>query len=118
MNRRKNPWLTKADKKWSELIRSAGKCAICGKNGQLHPHHLISRARRFFRHNLENGICLCAHCHNWNQDCSPHASPWAFDRWMQENRPEQYQWWDKNRWVVVKGVKLDYEAIYKQLCGE
>ena len=115
--RKKNPWFKKADKKWGELIRAPGKCAVCGNFGRVEAHHLIHRQVHFFRHNLENGIALCAQCHKFNTTCSAHASPWAFNTWMHENRPDQYQWWNKNRWVVVKGVKLDYEAIYKELCA-
>jgi 5-methylcytosine-specific restriction endonuclease McrA len=88
------------------------RCAVCGaEGGQLHVHHLISRARHFFRHNLMNGILLCPRCHVFNADLSAHGAPWAFEDWMKTNRPEQYEWWAKNRTATIPQLKIDYQAV-------
>ena len=119
-------WKKRCDKRWSELIRSAGKCAICGaSNCKLDTHHLIHRNAVSFRHNLNNGILLCSHCHNFGfgqptsdgPRISAHGTPWAFEDWMKENRPDQYAWWEKNRYKVVTGIKIDYDQIYEVLNG-
>jgi len=112
----KSYWKKKCDVRWSEIIRSVGHCEVCKhENRQLHAHHLISRAAIFFRHTIDNGICLCAHCHNFSLECSPHASPWAFEDWMALEKPEQYYWWSKNRYKVITGQKIDYEAVFSVL---
>ena len=115
-------WRKKADVLWSQIIRLPGKCAICGRTTSLQAHHLIHKSAVFFRHNLENGICLCARCHEYaySTDKQPgavsaHGSPWAFEKWMQEHRPQQFDWWQKNRWEVITGKRIDYEAIYDNL---
>ena len=120
-------WKKKCDKLWREKImaRFGGRCAICGATGYLNAHHLITRAAVFFRHNLENGVALCPTCHNFGFDqdvedrdqdvISAHATPWAFEEWMEKNRPEQYEWWTKNRYAVTVGVTIDYEQVYHAL---
>jgi 5-methylcytosine-specific restriction endonuclease McrA len=116
----------KCDKLWREkvLARAGHRCEICGSTvNQLHAHHLISRSAVFFRHNLENGVCLCASCHTFGfgqidgdeYHISAHGTPWAFELWMQENKPDQYEWWCKNRHAVITGVKIDYEKVYAAL---
>ena len=115
-------WRNKCDARWREIIRKPARCAICGKSaGQLHVHHLISRSAVFFRHNINNGILLCPTCHNFgfgqgnDEKISAHGTPWAFEDWMKEHRPDQYAWWVKNRHQVITGVTIDYEAVYEQL---
>ena len=117
-------WKVKCDVLWSKIIRSRGQCEICGRSdGQLHPHHLISRSAVFFRHTIENGICLCARCHNYNYEgetddgshISAHATPWAFDTWMKKHKPEQYAWWQKNRWAIIVGRRINYQKVYETL---
>ena len=109
-------WKKKCDTLWSKIIRNPGYCAICGaSDGRLHAHHLIHKQAVFFRHILDNGICLCAGCHLYSLLCSPHTTPWAFDDWMKEHRPEQYQWWSKNRYKIITGVTINYKEVYSVL---
>jgi len=109
-------WKKKADKEWSLRARVPACCAICGRsNVQLHAHHLIGKRAIFFRHDLMNGICLCANCHEFSDKLSAHGTPWAFEKWMKRHRNEQFMWWDANRWETIAGVKVDYKAAYERL---
>ena len=115
-NPRSTYWRRKADKVWSEVIRRTGKCIICGAERYLQAHHLIHRGAIFFRHNLENGVALCPQCHTYSLQCSAHVSPWAFEDWMRSHRPDQFAWWEKNRYTIIKGVRINYQDIYELLC--
>ena len=54
-------------KKWSKEIKERANftCDCCGKRGcKLHSHHLNSwNTYKEQRYDLENGVCLCEHCH-------------------------------------------------------
>lgn len=109
-------WRNKADVAWSTHIRwRDGKCIVCGTDRNLQAHHLIHRGYRFFRHNPENGVALCPRCHRLSMTNSAHLAPHVFEKWMRANRPEQFAWWDKNRWAIIKGVRVDYKAAYECL---
>ncbi len=109
-------WRNKADVAWSEHIRwRDGRCIVCGTDRHLQAHHLIHRGHRFYRHNPENGVALCPRCHRLDMSNSAHMAPHVFEKWMRENRPEQFAWWDKNRWTIIKGVRVDYRAAYEHL---
>ena len=125
MAKKRKPKTSKhCDKLWSEMVRAAGKCAICGRSDvQLHAHHLITRSARFFRHNLNNGMCLCPRCHEFNigdvvdgvRRISAHQTPEFFREWMWAHLPEQAAWWEKNRYAVAGGAKIDYDQVYDAL---
>lgn len=120
MARKRSPktWKKKCDALWGEIIRSVGHCEVCGKSEcQLHAHHLIHRSAIFFRHNLNNGVCLCPYCHEFSVKLSAHGAPWAFEAWMKKHKPSQYKWWAKNRYEVITGVKIDYEQVYSVLAA-
>jgi len=120
------------DRLWGQIIRLDETCAVCGARvgdgtcHQVHAHHLIHRNAIFFRHNLENGICLCPGCHRFNigkvidgkRTISAHGSPAFFREWFQETLPEQFEWYEKNRWLVFPNVKPDYTQIYSVLEDE
>lgn len=54
----------RADRLWSELIRSRGMCERCGAvRGQFDAAHIIRRARQGTRCDPLNGWCLCRRCH-------------------------------------------------------
>lgn len=120
--RTNDSWMKKkCDPLWSLLIREGADytCALCGNQGKwVHAHHLISKGRRFFRHNLNNGICLCAQCHTFNSSLSAHGAPWAFEAWMEKNRPEQFSWWAKNRYQEFPGLKIDFEQVHSVLAEQ
>jgi len=86
---------------WSLIIRQKGRCEISGYTGNLQAHHLLEKsAFPHLRYDLNNGICLTDSIHEFDKYISPHsnsAAREAFRLWLQEHKPEQYAWWDKNR---------------------
>jgi len=51
--------------KWSQRVRSIGKCDICGSTSNLTAHHLWDKKTHpTLAYQDENGVCLCAECHN------------------------------------------------------
>lgn len=95
-------WQKKADKEWSRVIRGVGYCEMCGrKDSQLHPHHIIGRTKLAYRHDLSNGVCLCASCHTFAR-WSAHADRSFFYKWLRQNRKGQWLWFVRH---TVRGVK-------------
>ncbi len=80
--RRRLVYLQEADRLWSLAVRMRDKftCQRCGRLGNQ-PHHIFSRAIRHLRHDLGNGICLCAGCHTLGTE-SAHKGPEAFRDWL------------------------------------
>jgi hypothetical protein len=58
-----------ADKQWQQAVREKDGCICqrCGKyDPYIHAHHVAPRSRRpDLRHEISNGKCLCASCHQW-----------------------------------------------------
>lgn len=111
-------WKGKADTAWAMLIKKRDNytCQVCGRYGAwIHAHHLIGKGRLFFRHNPENGMTLCAQCHEFSTTLSAHGAPWAFDRWFEKTFPERFEWFEKNRWKEFPGLKINYKEVYEQL---
>ena len=99
------------DKLWSLLIRSNGKCEICGTTQNLQAHHMITRARLSTRWMEENGVCLCSDHHNFNNDISAHNATIPFAKWYEEEYgPERYYWLLKES---KKHLKLTVEYMLK-----
>ena len=71
-------------------------CSICG-HYEIEMAHLISRGNHLFRFDKRNVIPLCAFHHRGSRLLSAHGSPEAFKNWMEENRPEQYEFWQANK---------------------
>lgn len=57
----------KADKYFSLIVRSRGRCEACGdtRYEQLQTAHIISRRYAHTRTNLDNAFCLCAKDHRY-----------------------------------------------------
>lgn len=58
-----------ADREWQKAVRERDEC-ICQRCGiydpHIHTHHVSPRALRpDLKHDVDNGKCLCAHCHLW-----------------------------------------------------
>ena len=117
--RTNDSWMKKkCDPLFSLIVRENADytCAVCGlKSKYVHAHHLIGKSRKFYRHNLNNGICLCAQCHTFNAKLSAHGAPWAFEAWMRKHRPKQFKWWTKNRYQEFPGLKIDFEQVHEGL---
>jgi len=58
-----------ADKDWQLAVRERDDytCQRCGKQeDHIHTHHVAPRSiRPDLIHDIDNGKCLCAHCHLW-----------------------------------------------------
>ena len=113
-NVRSKYWRTKADAEWSKYVKGAGKCIIDNEDcsPQLHPHHLISRSVKHLRHDLMNGVCLCAVHHTFSGTLSAHKAPFAFYCWLKEHRPEIIWWTEQHMWSEGS---VDYKAAYERL---
>ena len=76
----------KADKLWSERIRSIGQCEYCNGKKNLNAHHIISRSYTNLRWDLRNGICLDCNCHKFNRSNSFHNNPFVAVDWITRYR--------------------------------
>ena len=115
-DKKKNPrskyWQNKADAELSRVAK--GPCAICGADGC--GHHLISRSHKIFRHDLRNIITLCPVHHRFSNELAPRSTNalavTAFVEWVKENRPDQYEFWQKNQHVTgIPNYKEAYEHL-------
>jgi len=79
---------------WSAKVKDiAGyKCEKCGKTTYLNSHHISSRSHKATRWNTDNGICLCAGCHIFN-DGSAHRDPKEFMEWLKNYRGDKAIEW-------------------------
>ena len=112
----KNPnsktWKKRADDEWKRqiLCNAFGQkmhCEVCAQRGaanhehQVHIHHLISRTNLRYRHDLMNGIRLCATHHNiggWMIDICAEGDlnqVTNFETWLCAHKYKQWQWWMK-----------------------
>ena len=99
----------KADKLWAEIVKSVGRCLKCGsRDKQLQAAHIISRRFTNTRHDIRNGLCLCAACHRW-----AHDYPTAFGRFAESLRGrETIEQLEKQSKFLTKP---DYEAVIAEL---
>ena len=99
----------KADRLFSELIRSKGYCERCKRtDGFLQCCHI--RSRRFLntRWNEGNSFCACAGCHRWFHD-----HPHLFGAWLNQKYGS-----DKVQQVHELSLstdKVDLEAVIERL---
>jgi len=110
---------------WKKIIhRKFGEtCAMCGRQYdesgrklQMHPHHIIFKgARPQYRYDIDNGILLCAGCHNYHDlsPHNPHHGEVKFKRWFAEKYPE----WNERIEIMraSKTTKLDMTKVYAEL---
>lgn len=83
---------------WSKIIKelAGNKCVVCGKTDRLQAHHIIPTSiDKSLENELDNGVCLCFHCHYCAHGGSYHTSP-AHKRvitttgWKQYNAVQDY----------------------------
>ena len=99
----------KKDEEWRKLVkeRDNSRCVICGDMKLVHIHHIIPREQQNTRHNILNGISLCAKHHKYSFEISAHRNSFAFYLWLMINRDFQFEY--------LKRHYLDYKGgiIYK-----
>lgn len=115
-----NKYCKEADKLWSLQIRAVGSCEVCNSTNALNAHHLLEKSVwRQYRHDLSNGVCLCARCHTFDPHLCPHGNLPAvedFLNWLRTNRPGQFTWYNEHK--LNKGtLDVDYELAYNLLKG-
>jgi hypothetical protein len=104
------------DKEWQHSIKvEGGPCPVCRLRAAIHAHHLISRGVKRHRREPRNGLAVCGECHE---------NPAAILRWVEANRPRQYQWYCEHRWIiqgrldrVVRAKKPVVTSAQRRLAG-
>jgi hypothetical protein len=96
-----------ADKLWSQIVRAAGKCRICGSTERLQAAHGFSRRYLGTRHSLINGWCLCAGHHVFYTH-----RPLEWDAFM---RSELGTLYEPLRAQAMARCVPDYEAVMHTL---
>lgn len=113
-----NKYKKEADKLWSLQIRAVGSCEVCGSINSLNAHHLLEKSVWLhLRHDLSNGICLCAHCHTFDRHICPHGNlpaVEAFLSWLERDRPGVFLWYNDHK-TDKKSQSVDYELAYNEL---
>lgn len=103
----------KCDKLWSEIIRSQGRCEVCGTLKANFPHHVIGRRNFMLRWDIRNGCLLCANHHTAGK-FSAHNDPVWFMDWFEHHRKDDYEY------LLKKKNKIwgkDYNKVLEYLNG-
>jgi len=77
---------------WTEIVKARAdyKCVSCGKETDLHSHHIVPRTEYSSRWLVLNGICLCSFCHQ-----------------KAHNNLREF-----NLWLIQKGIRTEEQLIY------
>jgi len=115
-------WRTNADAAWSIAVRkrAGNKCEICRTTAFLHAHHLVDRSLWQLRHDLQNGVALCANHHKYSRFCSPHKGGLAFYGLMWRHWPTRMSLLNMQVSEIQMGraeMVKDYKAAYERLKG-
>lgn len=81
----------KADKLFSEVIRSIGYCESCGSEKWLQCAHINSRRFNATRCDTRNAFSLCASCHRKYTDFPREFSRFITTTWAQSYYDDMYQ---------------------------
>ena len=85
-----------ADRLWSKAVAADWNhcCAVCGaRSGIMNAHHLIPRQHYKSRYDLQNGICLCVHDHQFNPNWSPHQNAAGWLGWLRDHHQKLHAWY-------------------------
>ena len=83
---------------WSLIIfpKWPDKCPICKKRKAGEAHHLLRKEN--WRHlccwDKRNGIAICQPCHKYTK---------RVEAWLKKNHPEQYHWFEQQRYKIRTG---------------
>ena len=101
------------DTLFSKLIRSVGRCCMCGARDNLACHHsIINRVPLVTRWDESNGLCLCMSCHSFAHLYPHHQS--VIGAIIKEVGQEEY---DRVRGLVAVYKKMTL-ADYLELEAE
>ena len=93
----------KADKIFSQFIRSLDHCEKCGSYKNLQTSHVYSRRYINLRYDVKNVLCLCAKCHfEW------HQSPLEAMMWFNQAYPERVKYLVNKKKIIKKWTLKDY----------
>lgn len=105
----------KADKLFSETVRSIGYCQAesrvktkCG--GALQCCHITTRSNLRLRYSTMNCVCLCMGHHRYF-----HQHPLEFIEFLATYYPEKLDYVQKHRYEICKMTVIDYQEIIKAL---
>ncbi len=106
-----------ADRLWATAVKAdwANTCAICGIRSSLDAHHLIPRQHTAYRYDLRNGICLCARCHVWDVNRSPHQSAIGWLMWLDSHHHALSLWYHEAMYDLHKIPPITKNADF--YCG-
>ncbi len=99
----------KADRLFSELVRSRPTCEMCGSSVKIFEcAHVISRSNLHLRYDPQNALKFCKGCHyRW------HREPLQCITWFQGVYPESFAYLMKEKDTYE--TNFDYPAIIKKL---
>ena len=118
--RREQHFKGKCDKLVTKLF-TGQQCVICKSQGRVNTrltcgHHIVAKSlSAYFRHLVENIICLCPEHHTFGIVIAAHSkyqpAQVAFINWLL-NMPDQYHL--LHNYKTMEGV-IDYESAYNLL---
>ena len=94
----------KADKLFSEDIRSLGRCQLQGKDkikcsDVLQCAHIIGRTNKRLRWDIRNALCLCSGHHWWYTN-----NPEAWREIIKKEFPDSWRYVNEHRGEIWKGT--------------
>ena len=80
------------DTEWAKAVkeRDGYRCQYCGSKDYLNSHHIFSRNNLTTRHDIDNGITLCAKHHTFSNEFSAHKTPTEFTFWLQKLKGKKF----------------------------
>jgi len=95
-----------ADNLWSIAVRDdwANTCAVCGLD-ECEAHHIIPRHYTATRHDIRNGIALCASHHRFDPKISPHQNAAGWRNWLEDHHPTICRWYHNDPHPAFDGIK-------------
>lgn len=96
--------------RFAVFMRDANKCLRCGSEKNLQWAHVLSRRHIALRHEMDNGMTLCAGCHlKW------HHEPLLAVDWFRKAFPERY---DRLKSALQLHVAVDVRALWQERVGK
>lgn len=96
------------DKECGDLVRSRGRCEVCGSTRDLQWAHGFSRRYRMVRWDTRNGFCLDRGCH-----LKYTLRPLEWDEWLRARWGEAL--YAELRALALSGEKVDHKAALAAL---